>query len=87
MKRFIILLDSRYPACAGTGFAGMTDRTEQTKRKDGREGRSPKYHPLNTRKAQKDGTLRERPLSSTANGEKMGTVLFFSIYLKLFLEK
>lgn len=31
MKRLIILLDSRYPACAGTGFAGMTDRTKQTK--------------------------------------------------------
>ncbi len=26
MKKFIILLDSRYPACAGTGSAGMTDR-------------------------------------------------------------
>jgi hypothetical protein len=26
-----------------------------------KEGRSPKYNPLNMRKAQKDGTLRERP--------------------------
>jgi hypothetical protein len=44
MKKFIILLDSRFrgndgsygfplPACAGTDSAGMTDKMEQTKRK------------------------------------------------------